>query len=51
MHSYVLLIFQRASQVALEVKNLTANAGDIRDAGLCLLSPCTCFEDMCVHVC
>ena len=49
MYFYVLLIFQRASQVALEVKNLTANMGDIRDAGLCLLFPCTYFED--VHVC
>ena len=27
-------IFVRASQVALEVKNPHANAGDIRDAGL-----------------
>ena len=37
MHSSVLAwripIFQRACQVALVVKNLPANAGDVREAG------------------
>ena len=31
---FFLAMFERASQVALVVKNLPANAGDIRDTGL-----------------
>ena len=31
---FILAMFERASQLALVVKNLPANAGDIRDTGL-----------------
>ena len=37
MHLYActyMYVYMRASQVALVVKNLSANAGDLRDAGL-----------------
>ena len=33
-HHFILAMFERASQLALVVKNLPANAGDIRDTGL-----------------
>jgi len=34
MYTYNIYIYKRTSQVALVVKNLPANAGDARDAGL-----------------
>ena len=50
-HSYMFSFLKWASQVALVVKNLPANAGDIRDAGLILGGghgnplPYSCLED------